>query len=144
MHCKSLKLVLHSSHATLWMQWMAAFFLWISPSFKDMVCTILSWINEQIKVLLFHSLYYFSFLICANWHQETIRGKVLKVDVLYSSSNLPLHTICGILKSTQYTISKYQNLPVKEIFIEHGIIICERLSQPRQASGGDFLQSGLR
>ena len=35
-------------------------------------------------------------------------------------------------------------LPVEEVFIEDGIIVGERLRQPRQPSGGDLLQRGLR
>ena len=34
-------------------------------------------------------------------------------------------------------------LPVEEVFIEDGIIVGERLRQPRQPSGGDLLQRGL-
>ncbi len=34
-------------------------------------------------------------------------------------------------------------MPVEEIFVEHGIVISERLREPREAGGGDFLQRRL-
>ena len=41
--------------------------------------------------------------------------------------------------------SKYllYNEPIEEVFVEHGIVVGEGLSQPRQPGGGDLLQCGL-
>ena len=34
-------------------------------------------------------------------------------------------------------------LPIKEVFIEHWVIICESFSEPGQSGGRDLLERGL-
>ena len=34
-------------------------------------------------------------------------------------------------------------MPVEEVFVEHRIVVSQRLCQPRQPSGWDLLQGGL-
>ena len=49
-------------------------------------------------------------------------------------------------RTDKHRMQKYYRLiilPVKEIFIEHWVIVCKSLSEPGQPGGWDLLERGL-